>query len=261
MEEKTARLLIAGAILIVLAGGIFGGWFKTAADMTVGKVPMASIETTTTQSQQPTTTSKETTTQPQETTTTLPEQPREPEPVNGVYKLERQKYLEYNGYKFKLDSFIYEAGYKVYGIIIDVVKPDGTEVQLQADNNADGIVDALEIKFDGKYPEDYSWATVRIWEQEPADGSLKLETQKYIEYKGYKFQLDHAILAAGYKVAGLLIDVVKPDGTEAKVQVDIRNDGLVDSLRIYFTGEYQQDADGKYIEEGWATVKVETKGN
>jgi hypothetical protein len=217
-------------------------------------------QTTTTQTQQ-TTTAKETTTQPQETTTTMPEKPREPEPIDGVYKVERQKYLEYKGYKFKLDQFIFTDD-KVFGILIFVVKPDGMEVLLQADKNADGLVDSLQIKFDGKYPEDHSWATVRIWEPEPVDGVLNLETQRYTEYKGYKFQLDHAILAAGYKVAGILIDVVKPDGTKVKVQADNRADGLVDSLKIHFDGKYQQDADGKYIEEGWVTVKVgDTTGN
>ena len=284
MEEKTARMLIVGAIIIVLAGGIFGGWFKAAADM-IGRTPAkaatgctangasygegfelsgmkctngewVTIATTTTRGQ-PTTTKLETT-----TTLEKNEPPQNPTPVNGTLKLERQSFLEYKGYKLKLDGFVYEAEGNVYGILIDVVKPDGTEVQAQADKNADAIVDSLEIKFDGKYPEDKSWATVKIWEPEPVNGSLKLETQKYTEYKGYKFQLDHAILAAGYKVAGILIDVVKPDGTEVKVQVDNRADGVVDSLQIHFDGKYQQDADGKYIEEGWVTVKVwENKEN
>jgi hypothetical protein len=177
METKTTGLLIAGAIFIVLAGGIFGGWFKTAAE--IGKAPRASTaaETSTTQPhQQPTTTApKETTTQHRETTTTMPEKREEPE---------------------------------------------------------------------------------------PAEGTLKLETQRYVEYHGYKFMLDHAILAVGYKVAGILIDVVKPDGTKVKVQADNRADGLVDSLKIHFDGKYQQDADGKYIEEGWVTVNIrETTGN
>ena len=262
METKTTGLLIVGAIFLVLAGGILGGWFKTASE--IGKVPMASTmaETSTTQPPQTTSTSKETTTQPQKTTTTLPQKPNEPEPVNGVYKVERQKFLVYKGYEFKLDHNIYEAGYKVYGSIIDVVKPDGMEVLVQADKNADGLVDSLQIRFNEADPDDDNWTTVKIWEQEPADGILKLGTQEYTEYKGYKFQLDHAILAAGYKVAGILIDVVKPNGTEVKVQADNRADGLVDSLKIHFDGKYQQDADGKYIEEGWVTVKVwETIGN
>ena len=40
--EKTTKMLIAGAIFIVLAAGVFGGWFKPAADTTNGKVPTAS---------------------------------------------------------------------------------------------------------------------------------------------------------------------------------------------------------------------------
>ena len=40
--EKTTKILIAGAIFIVLAAGVFGGWLKSAADMTNGKVPQAS---------------------------------------------------------------------------------------------------------------------------------------------------------------------------------------------------------------------------
>jgi hypothetical protein len=40
--EKTTKILIAGTIFIVLAAGVFGGWFKPAADTTNGKVPKAS---------------------------------------------------------------------------------------------------------------------------------------------------------------------------------------------------------------------------
>ena len=51
--EKTTKMLVAGAIFIVLAAGVFGSWLKPEADRTNGKMPKASAAdkktTTTTQ--------------------------------------------------------------------------------------------------------------------------------------------------------------------------------------------------------------------
>ena len=54
------------------------------------------------------------------------------------------------------------ARYQVYGIVIDVVKPDGTEAQFLADRMEGALVDSLEIIFDGNYADDDSWAMVNI---------------------------------------------------------------------------------------------------
>ena len=262
--DKTTKILVAGAVFIILAA-VLGGWFKTA-DTKLEKVPKASTvaETTTTQPpRQPTTTApKETTTQHRETTTTMPEKPGEQEPVNGILKLETQGYTEYKGYKFQLDHAILAVGYKVAGLRIDVVKPDGTNVKVQADNRVDGLVDLLKIHFDGKYQQDADgkyieegWVRVKVWELEPVNGILKLETQKYAEYKGYKLRLNQ-LMYKDEKVFAIFMDVVKPDGIEIKLQTNnlaAESEnwaiGVVDSLEIEFHGEYSENPD-------WAIVKI-----
>jgi len=203
MEEKTTRLLIAGAIIIVLAGGIFGGWFKTAAEM-IGRTPVKAatvckangasydegfmlsgmkcvngqwlqVSSTTTQPQAPTatTTPKEVDTPPQgkaneaENTTSENQETKKPTQtpiaIEETKRLERQRYLEYKGYKFKLDHVIYENDEKLYGILMDVIGPDGTESYIEVSKIASATVGgSIEISFEGVYPEDKSWVTVKI---------------------------------------------------------------------------------------------------
>ena len=259
MEEKTLRLLIAGAIVIILAGGIFGGWFKAAADLAFGKAPVAStapsttqLQTTTQPQQSTTTTHEETTTQPHETTTTMPEKPKEPEPVDIVYKLDGQNYIEYQGYKFKLEKIYVREGNDT-SIDIIAVKPDGGIYSYMAGKDYNTMIDQIMIRFTGEYSQAENWATIRFIVYK---ATLKLDEKGFQEYKGYKFKIDHLIYAVGYTVAGAVIDVVKPDGSEVLVQVGNMADGLVDSLQIHFDGEYQKDVDGKYQEGGWMTVKI-----
>ncbi|MBN2250648.1 MAG: S-layer protein [Candidatus Altiarchaeota archaeon] len=52
------------------------------------------------------------------------------------------------------------------------------------------------------------------------------------EYNGYKFKVDHLIYAAEFKVAGILLDVEKPDGTRVQVQISKMANGVVDNLEI-----------------------------
>jgi hypothetical protein len=52
------------------------------------------------------------------------------------------------------------------------------------------------------------------------------------EYNGYKFKIDHLIYSAEYVVAGILLDVQKPDGTVVQVQVSKMANGQVDDLEI-----------------------------
>lgn len=60
------------------------------------------------------------------------------------------------------------------------------------------------------------------------------------EYNGYKFKIDHLIYAAEYTVAGILLDVEKPDGTVVQVQISKMAPGIVDDLEI--AGVYAEEA-------------------
>lgn len=61
------------------------------------------------------------------------------------------------------------------------------------------------------------------------------------EYMGYKFKVDHLIYSAEYQVAGILLDVEKPDGTVVQTQVSKLANGIVDDIEI--SGIYAEEAD------------------
>ena len=61
------------------------------------------------------------------------------------------------------------------------------------------------------------------------------------EYMGYKFKIDHLIYSAEYQVAGILLDVEKPDGTVVQTQVSKMANGIVDDIEI--AGVYAEEAD------------------
>lgn len=61
------------------------------------------------------------------------------------------------------------------------------------------------------------------------------------EYLGYKFKVDHLIYSAEYQVAGILLDVEKPDGTVVQTQISKMANGIVDDIEI--AGVYAEEAD------------------
>ena len=61
------------------------------------------------------------------------------------------------------------------------------------------------------------------------------------EYMGYKFKVDHLIYSQEYTVAGILLDVEKPDGTVVQTQISRMANGIVDDIEI--AGVYAQEAD------------------
>mgnify|MGYP006292743539 FL=1 len=61
------------------------------------------------------------------------------------------------------------------------------------------------------------------------------------EYMGYKFKVDHLIYSAEYQVAGILLDVEKPDGTVVQTQISKMANGIVDDIEI--AGVYAEEAD------------------
>jgi len=61
------------------------------------------------------------------------------------------------------------------------------------------------------------------------------------EYNNYKFKIDHLIYSAEYTVAGILLDVEKPDGTVVQTQISKMANGIVDDIEI--AGVYAEEAD------------------
>jgi len=61
------------------------------------------------------------------------------------------------------------------------------------------------------------------------------------EYLGYKFKIDHLIYSAEFQVAGILLDVEKPDGTVVQTQISKLANGVVDDIEV--AGEYAEEAD------------------
>lgn len=60
------------------------------------------------------------------------------------------------------------------------------------------------------------------------------------EFHGYKFKIDHLIYSGEYTVAGILLDVEKPDGTIVQTQISKMANGVVDDLEI--AGVYAEAA-------------------
>ena len=80
------------------------------------------------------------------------------------------------------------------------------------------------------------------------------------EYMGYKFKIDHLIYSGEYEVAGILLTIQKPDGTEVQRQISKMSAAIIDNLEI--TGVYAEAAAG--VETGSIIVydrdsKVELK--
>ena len=62
------------------------------------------------------------------------------------------------------------------------------------------------------------------------------------EYKGYKFKIDHLIYSGEYVVAGILLTIQKPDGTEVQRQISKMANAVVDDLEI--SGVYAESSGG-----------------
>lgn len=61
------------------------------------------------------------------------------------------------------------------------------------------------------------------------------------EFNGYKFKIDHLIYSAEFTVAGILLNVEKPDGTVVQTQISRMANGKVDTLEV--AGVYAEEAD------------------
>ncbi|MCK4492377.1 MAG: hypothetical protein KAU03_07115, partial [Candidatus Altiarchaeales archaeon] len=62
------------------------------------------------------------------------------------------------------------------------------------------------------------------------------------EYRGYRFKIDHLIYSGEYTVAGILVTIEKPDGTEVQRQISRVANAIIDDLEI--AGVYAEAAAG-----------------
>jgi len=182
---------------------------------------------------------------------------------------------EYAGYAFRIDHFVYSSDYSTAGIMLDVRKPDGSVVQVQASEMADGFVDNLEIKFPPEYArDDGKTQTAAIYVlQEPAEKMIATTTTEKITsttiillptaegrvklirdltnegftaaYNDYRFKIDDFLYLEGGKISGIILDVQKPDGTVVMIQMTDDEYGYVDDLQIKFAPDYAKDISGK----------------
>jgi len=61
------------------------------------------------------------------------------------------------------------------------------------------------------------------------------------EYLGYKFKIDHLIYSQEYQVAGMVLDVEKPDGTVVQTQISKQANGIIDDIEV--AGVYAEESD------------------
>jgi len=62
------------------------------------------------------------------------------------------------------------------------------------------------------------------------------------KYNGYKFKIEHLIYSTEYQVAGILLEVEKPDGTVVQTQISKMANGIVDDIEV--AGIYAEESDG-----------------
>jgi len=61
------------------------------------------------------------------------------------------------------------------------------------------------------------------------------------EYLGYKFKIDHLVYSQEYQVAGMVLDVEKPDGTVVQTQISKQANGIIDDIEV--AGVYAEESD------------------
>ena len=123
---------------------------------------------------------------------------------------------------------------------------DGGEVPMTL--IGDSATDAVDFEWRGRmilFGEEYYVKDIKGLDKiYLAKGSIldDISSEGYTaEYMGYKFKIDHLIYSAEYQVAGILLDVEKPDGTVVQTQVSKMANGIVDDIEI--SGVYAEEAD------------------
>jgi len=122
---------------------------------------------------------------------------------------------------------------------------DTGEIPLTDIKDSDG--DEIDFEWRGKFllfGEEYFVKDIDTDEIDLAKGKTleDISSEGYTsEYLGYKFKVDHLIYSGDYEVAGILLDVEKPDGTVVQTQISKRANGIVDDIEI--AGVYAAESD------------------
>ncbi len=167
---------------------------------------------------------------------------------------------EYNGYKFKIDHLQYNSDYHPFIVVLDVQKPDQTQVELVVKENRTSRVDNLNVAspFCGTVEDLGTLQTAAIWVWEggsastdttpseelyplvytpdkPPEGATPVDatSEGFTSFQGIGYKIDHLIFSGEYKISGMLLDIKNPDGTrtEGKLGYDVCHKTFYD-LRV-----------------------------
>ena len=171
-----------------------------------------------------------------------------------------------DGYKFKIDHFLYASEYTVRGAVIDVMRPDGTIVQARFgfdechNTYYDAQVDDIVLRLQSASPLQTWKAKVYVWNykttpviqkqmpyEKPNPNAKLLEGVNEgftTEYNGYKFKIDSLKYSRDYHPSSIVLDVQRPDGTIKEVTVTEGSNAKVDDINIAspFCGTVEESA-------------------
>ncbi|MFH1788186.1 MAG: S-layer protein [Candidatus Altiarchaeota archaeon] len=142
-----------------------------------------------------------------------------------------------------------DAEYLVLGLLKDTLSytVEAGEIPISS-TIKDSMGDTIDFEWRGKmilFGEEYYVKDIKgVDKIYLAKGAVldDISSEGYTaEYMGYKFKVDHLIYSAEYQVAGILLDVEKPDGTVVQTQISKMANGIVDDIEI--SGVYAEEAD------------------
>jgi hypothetical protein len=162
----------------------------------------------------------------------------------------------FGGYAFRLNRFLSAQDNKVFSMVLDVQRPDGSLVEAETgwdecsgdyfDARVDDIVIRLWSVRD-PYDERMETAKIYVWDYDsapylktspfdqrpdPDARLLKATNQGYTaEYNSYRFRTTGLTYAAGI-VSGMHLDVQRPDGTIVSAQAKKGERTTVDKVNI-----------------------------
>ncbi|MFH0861192.1 MAG: S-layer protein, partial [Candidatus Altiarchaeota archaeon] len=150
-------------------------------------------------------------------------------------------WYEYGLYRDDAESLVLKLQKKTVDYIVDT---DDVPMSLIGDDAAS----AVDFEWRGKFilfGEEYYVKDIKSNDEiYLAKGKVldDISSEGYTsEYLGYKFKIDHLIYSAEFQVAGILLDIEKPDGTVVQAQVSKMANGIVDDIEI--AGIYAEEAD------------------
>ncbi|MFZ2455740.1 MAG: hypothetical protein WAX07_04630 [Candidatus Altiarchaeia archaeon] len=159
----------------------------------------------------------------------------------------------YGRYKFRIDGFLYHQD-SINGIILDVMRPDGTLVSVQASEIMSGIIasDSLEVFFPGDPARDSGGEKtasiyVRTAIENPPGTDAKLlsgVSDKGFSggYGDYKFKIDHFIHSKESDIMGVKLYVQRPDGAIISPEVSLDSYAKVDEILVMLPSRHSLES-------------------